>query len=82
VQVDGLYGVGKLAGQETDVIRRAIEPVQDYGGEIRAVLSQPVRNFPFVYYFRKFQTFVRNPYASFNRPARHLLLHSSRIDSD
>lgn len=81
-QDEGLYGVGNLAGQETDGIRLAIEPVQDYGAEIRAVLAQPGRNFPFEYYAVKFQTFARNPYASFNRPVRHLLLDSSRIDSD
>lgn len=73
-QDEGLYGVGNLAGQETDGIRLAIEPVQDYGAEIRAVLAQPGRNFPFEYYAVKFQTFARNPYASFNRPVRHLLL--------
>ena len=81
-QDEGLYGVGNLAGQETDGIRLAIEPVQDYGAEIQAVLGQPGRNFPFEYYAVKFQTFARNPYASFNRPVRHLLLDSSRIDSD
>lgn len=81
-QDQGLYGVGNLEGRETDGLRMVIEPVQDYGAKIRAVLDQPGRNFPFEYYTVRFQTFARNQYASFNRPVRHLLLDSSRIDSD
>lgn len=81
-QDQGLYGVGNLEGRETDGIRMIIEPVQDYGAEIRAVLDQPGRNFPFEYYAVRFQTFARNQYASFNRPVRHLLLDGSRINSD
>lgn len=81
-QDQGLYGVGNLEGRETDGIRMAIEPVQDYGAQIQASLDQPGRNFPFEYYTVRFQTFARNTYASFNRPVRHLMLDSSRIDSD
>src|SRR5690606_30142274 len=44
-QDQGLYGVGNLEGRETDGIRMSIEPVHDYGVQMRAVLEQPGRNF-------------------------------------
>ncbi len=81
-QDQGLYGAGNLEGRETDGIRMSIEPVHDYGAQMQAVLDQPGRNFPFEFYAVRFQTFARNPYVSFNRPVRHLLLDGSRINSD
>ncbi|MDT4817340.1 AAA ATPase domain protein [compost metagenome] len=77
-----LYGTGNLDGRETDGLRMVIEPVHDYGDAIQTVLAGPGRNFPFEYYTVRFQTFARNPYTSFNRPVRHLLLDSSRIDNE
>lgn len=79
---ENLYGAGNALGKNTDGIRMIISPMVEYSKEIQAVLADAQPNFPFEYYAVQFLTFAVRPYAAFNRPLKHLLLDSSRMDGD
>lgn len=66
----------------TDGLRMEISPVDEYEKFIKEVLADGYKNFPFEYYGVKFSTFAGQPYLNYKRPLNHLLLDSSRIDSD
>lgn len=77
-----LYGKQNLLNDVADGLRLIIKPQDGYHAAINAVLSDPHPNFPFEYYAPHFTTFAAQPYSSFHRPLKHLLLDSSRIDSE
>lgn len=79
---EALFGAQNMLHQQTDGLRMIIEPVDGYGDAINAVLSDTQPNFPFEYYSVQFWTFAGRPYASFQRPVKHLMLDSTRIDSE
>lgn len=79
---ESLYGVNNALQLSTDGLRMVIAPMEEYGEAIQGVLADAEQNFPFEYYAVQFLTFAGRPYAAFNRPLRHLMLDSSRIDSD
>ncbi|NUU34336.1 ATP-dependent endonuclease [Pseudomonas sp. C2B4] len=79
---EGLYGTQNLIGTMTDGLRMKIAPVDEYHPAIVQVLKEDPQNFPFEYYTVTFSTFSGGPHTSFKRPVKHLLLDSSRIDSE
>lgn len=79
---ESLYGNQNMLKQQTDGLRMIIAPLDGYSAAIETVLSDNHPNFPFEYYSVQFQTFAGRPYASFQRPVKHLMLDSSRIDSE
>ncbi|PHV33228.1 ATP-dependent endonuclease [Janthinobacterium sp. BJB312] len=79
---ENLYGAANVLGKNTDGLRMVIAPMVEYAEAIQAVLADVQVNFPFEYYGVQFLTFAGRPYAAFNRPLKHLLLDSSRMDGD
>lgn len=79
---ENLYGTNNALQRNTDGLRMVIAPMEEYGEEIQAVMADEGPNFPFEYYAVQFMTFAGRPYAAFNRPLKHLMLDSSRIDGD
>lgn len=77
-----LYGAQNILHQQTDGLRMIIEPQDGYGDAIKTVLSDDHPNFPYEYYSVQFWTFSGAPYASLRRPLNHIMLDSSRIDSE
>ncbi|CAJ7322533.1 recombination protein F [Burkholderia pseudomallei] len=68
--------------ENTFGLRFTCEPSDDYGDEIRQVLSQPEGNFPFEFYAIRFITFGGQPYGGHRKYAQHLLIDSSQINTD
>lgn len=79
---ENLYGTNNAEQRNTDGLRMIIAPMDEYGEAIQTVLNDAQPNFPFEYYAVQFLTFAARPYAAFNRPLKHLMLDSSRIDGD
>lgn len=78
-----LYGTQNLAGVETDGVRMEIVPlVMDFGPTILSLLQANPTTFPYEYYTVKFSTFSGEPNASYRRPVKHLMIDSSRIDTE
>lgn len=79
----GLYGTQNLAGAMTDGIRMEIAPlIEEFGPTIIELLQEDRDNFPYEYYAVKFSTFSGGQHVSYRRPVKHLMLDSSRIDSE
>ncbi|WP_237673562.1 ATP-dependent nuclease [Vreelandella profundi] len=79
---ESLYGTNNALQRNTDGLRMVIAPMEEYGEAIQAVLDDAHPNFPFEYYAVHFLTFAGRPYAAFNRPIKHLMLDSARIDGN
>lgn len=78
-----LYGTQNLTGTMTDGIRMEVAPLlEEFGPTILQLLKDDPDNFPYEYYTVKFSTFSGAPHVSYRRPLKHLLLDSSRIDSE
>tara|TARA_R110001583_G_C5665157_1_gene410021 strand:- start:2082 stop:3644 length:1563 start_codon:yes stop_codon:yes gene_type:complete len=77
-----LYGTNNALQRNTDGLRMVVAPMEEYGEAIKAVLADAQSNFPFEYFAVQFLTFAGRPYAAFNRPIKHLMLDSSRIDGN
>lgn len=79
----GFYGTQNLAGAMTDGLRMEIAPlIEEFGTTILQLLREDPDNFPYEYYAVKFSTFSAAPHVSYRRPVKHLMLDSSRIDSE
>lgn len=79
----GLYGTQNQAGVMTDGIQMRISPLlEEYGPTIIELLREAPDNFPYEYYAVRFTTFAGEPHVSYRRPVKHLMLDSSRIDSE
>ncbi|WP_122308593.1 ATP-dependent nuclease [Pseudomonas amygdali] len=79
----GYYGYQNLANDATDGLQMKISPLlEEYGPTILQLLNDDPNNFPYEYYTVKFSTFSGDPHVGYRRPVKHLLLDSSRIDSE
>jgi predicted ATPase len=79
----GLYGRQNSTGADSDGLRMAIVPlVEDFGGTILELLRDNKESFPYEYYAVQFSTFSGAPHVSYRRPVKHLLIDSSRIDTE
>lgn len=78
----GLCGKNNSKGLNCDGLRLSCEPIDTYSREIQEALKGASPTFPFEYYAVTFQTFAAEPYASQQRPLRHVSIDSSQINSD
>lgn len=79
----GFYGTQNVLGIQTDGLRMAIVPlIEEFGQTIVDLLKANKDSFPFEYYSVKFSTFAGAPHVSYRRPVKHLMIDSSRIDSE
>ncbi|MCF5651429.1 AAA family ATPase [Pseudomonas syringae] len=79
----GLYGYQNLTQAAGDGLRMAIVPlIEDFGPTILELLRTNKESFPFEYYTVQFSTFSGAPHVSYRRPVKHLLIDSSRIDTE
>lgn len=79
----GYYGTQNLAGAMTDGVGMEIAPlIEEFGATILQLLAEDPENFPYEYYGVKFYTFSGAQHVNYRRPVKHLLLDSSRIDSE
>ncbi|EQB0423530.1 ATP-dependent nuclease [Pseudomonas aeruginosa] len=79
----GFYGTQNVLGTMTDGLRMAIVPlIEEFGHTILDLLKANKDSFPFEYYSVQFSTFAGAPHVSYRRPVRHLMIDSSRIDSE
>lgn len=82
-KAEGLYGYQNLAETDSDGIRMAIVPlIEEYRPTILELLAANKDSFPFEYYTVQFSTFSGAAHVSYRRPVKHLLIDSSRIDSE
>lgn len=79
---ENLYGTNNTHQRKTDGLRMIVAVIGEYSEAVQAILADAQPNFPFEYYAVRFETFAGRPYAAFNRPFKHLMLDSSRIDGD
>lgn len=56
--------------------------VEEFGPTILELLHTNKDSFPFEYYTVQFSTFSGAPHVSYRRPVKHLLIDSSRIDTE
>lgn len=79
----GLYGTQNLLGTQTDGLRMSIIPLlEEFGPTIVDLLKANKDSFPFEYYTVQFSTFSGAPHVSYRRPVKHLMIDSSRIDTE
>lgn len=79
----GFHGTQNILGTMTDGLRMAIAPlIEEFGQTIVDLLKANRNSFPFEYYSVQFSTFSGAPHVSYRRPAKHLMIDSSRIDSE
>jgi len=77
-----LNGKNNSDDKTCDGLRLVCEPVDEFGKEIRDILSQDHANFPFEYYSIKFSTFSGEPYTGYRKFVRQLLIDSSQINNE
>lgn len=79
----GFYGTQNLLGTKTDGLRMAIVPlVEEFGPTIVELLKANKDSFPYEYYTVQFLTFSGAPHVNYRRPVKHLMIDSSRIDTE
>lgn len=79
----GFYGTQNLLGTQTDGLRMSITPLfEEYGPTIVELLKSNKDSFPYEYYTVQFSTFSGAPHVSYRRPLKHLMIDSSRIDTE
>ncbi|KPY70213.1 AAA family ATPase [Pseudomonas syringae] len=79
----GLYVYQNLTQAAGDGLRVAIVPlIEDFGPTILELLRTNKESFPFEYYTVQFSTFSGAPHVRYRRPVKHLLIDSSRIDTE
>jgi putative ATP-dependent endonuclease of the OLD family len=67
---------------ECDGLKVTCKPSDEFGKEIKEILSQDAPNFPFEYYSISFTTFSGESYSGYRKFIRHLLLDSSEINNE
>ncbi|MFZ6047341.1 ATP-dependent endonuclease [Pseudomonas sp. CR3202] len=79
----GFYGTQNLLGTQTDGLRMSIIPLfEEFGPTIVELLKSNKDSFPYEYYTVQFSTFSGAPHVSYRRPVKHLMIDSSRIDTE
>lgn len=68
--------------RECDGLRMSIRPSDHLAKEIADLLKSGATSFPYDYYTVDFTTFAGEPYSRFRDYVRHILLDSSRIDTE
>jgi predicted ATP-dependent endonuclease of OLD family len=77
-----INGKNNSSGIECDGVKMVCSPSDEFGKHIAEVLADDTPNFPFEYYEIAFTTFSGAGYSGFKKQVRHLLIDSSRIDTD
>lgn len=77
-----LHGSNNSKGFFSDGLRLDCEPVDEYGKDILAALSETDPIFPFEYYRIKFTTFADQPYSGYKKFVKHLVIDSTQINND
>lgn len=77
-----LNGRNNVDGRECDGIKLEIAVPRELEDEVKELLQDPDAPFPFEYYSPRFATFAEDSQIAFKKHVRHLLLDSSRIDSE
>ena len=77
-----LKGRANSRHENTFGLRLLCEPSDEYGPEIQEVLADKGNNFPFEFYAIRFLTFAGQPYNSYAKPLRHLLIDGAQIDAE
>jgi len=77
-----INGKNNSKGVECDGLRMECKPADDFSKEIAEILADDQPSFPFEYYEISFSTFSGTAYSGFKKHVRHLLIDSSRIDTD
>lgn len=67
---------------ECDGLKMECEVPDDISKEVVELLEDPEAPFPYEYYATSFWTFARQAYSGYKKHVRHLVLDSSRIDSE
>lgn len=75
-------GVNNTRGVELDGLRMECRVPHENSEAVAELLKEPDAPFPFEYYETKFCTFAGTSYTSYRKPIRHLVLDSSRVDSE
>ena len=77
-----LNGKNNSKGIECDGLAMICKPADEFSTAIAEILGGREANFPFEYYEIGFRTFADRSYNAFMKFMRHLLIDSSRIDSE
>jgi len=77
-----LNGRNNVDGNLCDGIKMECAVPRELEAEVTVLLRDPEAPFPFEYYVPRFATFAEDSQIAFKKYVRHLLLDSSRIDSD
>jgi putative ATP-dependent endonuclease of OLD family len=77
-----LNGKNNVDGKECDGIKLEIAVPRELEAEVADLLRDGDAPFPFEYYAPRFATFAEDSQFAFKKHVRHLLLDSSRVDSD
>lgn len=67
---------------ECDGLKLECEVPDHLSREVVELLQDPAAPFPYEYYAPNFLTFANHPYSGYKKHVRHLVLDSSRIDSE
>lgn len=79
-QDQNLEGVNNSDGIMAHGIKLKCEPNDDLESNIKDILSQPEKNFPFEFYKVNFNTFQGSPYYYQTRSLKHIIIDSSQIN--
>lgn len=77
-----LNGKNNVDGKMCDGIKMECAVPRELEEEVAELLRDPDAPFPFEYYAPRFSTFAEDSQIAFRKFVRHLLLDSSRIDSE
>lgn len=77
-----LNGKNNVDGKMCDGIKMECSVPRELEEEVAELLRDPDAPFPFEYYTPRFATFAEDSQIAFKKYVRHLLLDSSRIDSE
>jgi putative ATP-dependent endonuclease of OLD family len=77
-----LNGKNNVDGQPSDGIKMEIAVPRELLAEVADVLRDRDSPFPYEYYAPRFATFAEDQQIGFKKHVRHLLIDSSRIDSE
>lgn len=65
-----------------DGLKMECRPNDQLSAEIKEILSQADNNFPFEYYIVRFTTFQGDPYTSYRKFLKHIVLDASLVSSE
>jgi len=79
---DNTNGNNNEKGIICDGLRLHCLPNDDYSHDIKNILSQHNANFPFEFYLINFTTFANNPYNSYNKYLKHIVIDNSQGNNE